>query len=113
MAKAYVNYFADLDGGLDGAQAFKGRANQPSGVEFTVAANAAAALAGKIDLVGGTDYVEVKVTEGSVFLCILPTNATEADLTAARVRYDAGDRQSFSRGDLAAKAASLFIWAIA
>ncbi|MFN7128415.1 MAG: hypothetical protein ACK4OJ_05060 [Brevundimonas sp.] len=112
MADAYVNFYASLDkGGWGrGAQAFEGAASQPHRANGAVGASAAAAT--KIDLLDGTAYVEVKPTSGDVFVCLLPTTATEAQREAAKIRVDEGDPVSLGFGYVPTEAAALFIWAV-
>lgn len=111
MATAFVNYFARLD--RLGAQAFQGRSSQAHRADAAVPANVAGAVAGPIvALAGSTRYVEIKATSGNVFACVLKPGATADDLNAAKIRIDAGERLTLSRGILEFAAANLYIWAV-
>lgn len=109
MADAYVNFYAALDPGgyLRGAQAFQGRASQPHRAGAAVGANVAAATA--IALEAATEYVQIKPTSGDVFACILPNGASDAEKTAARERFDQGDREVLCKA--LGVPATLYIWA--
>ena len=112
MADAYVNFYASLDkGGWGrGAQAFEGAASQPHRAEAAVGADAAGAT--KIDLVGGTSYVEVTATVGDVFLCLLSTDASAADRTAGRIRVPEGQTRAFGFAYTPVANPALFLWAV-
>lgn len=107
MADAFVNFFSKLDA-VGGAQAFQGEAAQEYRALAGVGANAAAATV--VALVSGTRYAEVKATSGNVFACILPTGASEAARTAARIRIDQGEKITLTRARSGAN--SLYIWAV-
>lgn len=109
MAQAYVNFFNCLDPGgyARGAQAFQGRAAQPHRAEAAV--GAAAATATTVELLDATQYVEVRATDGPVFVCVVPTGAGETERTAARIRIDEGEKIALSRGGPGP--AELHLWA--
>lgn len=110
MADAYVNFFARLD--PRGAQAYQEGANQPHRVAAAVSANAAAALATKIALVGGTFYCEVGPTSGDVFACIASDTANEATITAKRIRIREGTEKTLCMNGSGNSGNALYLWAV-
>lgn len=115
MAKAYVNFFGDMDaGGYErGAQAFQGVASQVHRQDADVGASAAAPTSVALTASGPdeTVYAEIKATSGSIFACILNGDANEAARTAGRVRIDEGEKIVLARNRLVATP-TLYLWAV-
>lgn len=109
MAMAYVNFYSNMDaGGYErGAEAFQGAASQPHRAEADVGASAASPTAIEMSAI----YAEIKATSGSIFVCILSEDATQAQRTAGRIRIDEGEKITLARTRLAAEP-TLYIWAV-